>query len=450
MTSKLEIFYQKTPLWMQNLAANVKGRLVACRRYSRDFYVALKELQSHESLTAFELEQLSISRLKSALAFALANSDFYRQRFHGFGLQHEDWFEQFVNLPLLDKMQIREASLIDGPLPGEWKVATTHTSGTTGQGLVFPCTQKQEQYTWATWWRYRIRHGLSLNERCAVFGGRSVVPLSQHKPPYWRYSNATHQVFYSMYHLNCETVIDYLEHLQREKIRWIHGYPSVLAILAGLLLDKGIKVSGVQWITTGAESLLEHQNDIISKAFGTFPIDHYGQAEGVANISMCKNRRYHIDEDYSFVELVPVMGRAGIFEIVGTNFYNNAYPLIRYRTGDLVKVGPPCDCGLAGRVVEDIDGRKEEGIRLSNGTILSRLDHIFKDMTRVLEAQIIQRSDLSIQLRIVKANDYTSEDEYKLLSEVKMRIHLPVHIKYVAKLPRSSTGKLRFVIHEEF
>src|SRR5438876_12322072 len=31
---------------------------------------------------------------------------------------------------------------------------------------------------------------ISLNTRCAYFGGRSVVPIEQQKPPFWRYNIA--------------------------------------------------------------------------------------------------------------------------------------------------------------------------------------------------------------------------------------------------------------------
>ena len=46
----------------------------------------------------------------------------------------------------------------------------------------------QEQ--WAIWWRYRRLHGLQFNTWCGYFGGRSVVPLTQKRPPLWRFNRA--------------------------------------------------------------------------------------------------------------------------------------------------------------------------------------------------------------------------------------------------------------------
>lgn len=70
-------------------------------------------------------------------------------------------------------------------------------------------------------------------------------------------------------------------------------------------------------------------------------------------------------------------------------------------------------------VVRDIDGRKEDCIVLKNGTMLGRMDHIFKDLVNVREAQLYQSAAGKIEARVVKGTDYTGKDDAQLVCELK-------------------------------
>ncbi len=52
-------------------------------------------------------------------------------------------------------------------------------------------------------------------------------------------------------------------------------------------------------------------------------------------------------------------GRKG--ELVVTGFNNPAFPLIRYRTGDVVVRGEPgCSCGRSYTMISEIEGRIQD------------------------------------------------------------------------------------------
>ncbi len=100
------------------------------------------------------------------------------------------------------------------------------------------------------------------------------------------------------------------------------------------------------------------------------------------------------------------------FRIVGTNFTNIAFPLLRYDTVDIATItGKICDCGRTGRVVDKIDGRSEDYIVLKNGAKIGRLDQIFKDLVNIKEAQIYQREKGKIEIKVVRNKEYSSCDE---------------------------------------
>jgi phenylacetate-CoA ligase len=278
-----------------------------------------------------------------------------------------------------------------------------------------------------------------------------VVPLAQKRPPFWRYDRSRREILFSAYHMSPVNLGAYAAELRRTQPPWLHGYPSVLALLASYIVEVGFDLGyRVRWVTTGAENLLSHQADLIDRAFGVRPRQHYGLAEAVANISECDMGALHVDEDFAAVEFEPGPDGAG-HGIVGTNFSNPATPLLRYRTQDFVTLSDlPCACGRPGRVVAGVDGRLEDYVVLRNGARIGRMDHVFKDLTNIREAQIHQRVPGEITIRVVRGNRYSRADETKLLREAGKRVGegTAVHVEYVGQLDRSPSNKLRLVVSE--
>jgi phenylacetate-CoA ligase len=267
--------------------------------------------------------------------------------------------------------------------------------------------------------------------------------------PYWRYDLVGRRVLFSAYHLNGETASAYVDVVRRRRLPWLHGYPSFLASLAGFVVEQGLDVgSSVRWVTTGAENLLPAQADVIERAFGVRPLEHYGLAEAVANASLCPSGSLHLDEDFAAMELLPRPG--GGFRLVGTAISNPAMPLIRYDTGDVVAAAGTCGCGRPGRVITSIDGRAEDYVVLKDGSLVGRLDHVFKDLVNIREAQIHQREAGAVVVRVVRRPTYSDEDHGRLQRELRSRLgaDTTIEIEHVDAIPRSASGKLRLVVSE--
>ena len=223
---------------------------------------------------------------------------------------------------------------------------------------------------------------------------------------------------FSAYHLSRNTFRHYVDQLQRSRPTWLHGYPSFLALLAGFMHDAGLQLDyQPKWITTGAENLLPHQIALIQAAFGRRPLQHYGTREAVANISEHPDGSMYVDEDFSAVEFVP-SNVAGAYRIVGTNLANLAMPMIRYEVGDIVQLPDESDQSRVRRVI-GIDGRKEDYIVLKNGSQLGRLDHIFKDMVAVREAQIYQETPGEVEIRVVKSVSFCEQMNRRCSTKLK-------------------------------
>jgi phenylacetate-CoA ligase len=243
----------------------------------------------------------------------------------------------------------------------------------------------------------------------------------------------------------------YVDELRRMRPPWLHGYPSLLALLAVHLLDTGQDLGyPIQWVTTASENLLPQQAEIMRRAFGTPPRQHYNMAESVAHISECEQGSLHVNEDVAAVEFIPNPDMDS-HRVIGTNISNLAFPLLRYDVQDYVTLGAAsCSCGRPGRLIADVDGRQEDYVILKNGVRLGRLDHIFKDMVNIGEAQVYQRQRGQIILRIIRREGYDQADEVRLLTEARRRVgeDTEVIVEYPDAIQRSPTGKLRFVVSD--
>lgn len=450
---KLESFYSQSPAWLQNVFCSAYGLRLMRTRYGRGYSEIERRVFARERMSADEMHHFKCMRLRRIIRHAAERVPYYRQLFPKIGLdpQKIQSIEDLAQVPILPKRQVQEriADFCSEDMSG-MRTHLAHTSGTTGTGMVFPITLQAEQEQWAVWWRYRSRFGIDRSTWYAHFYGRSVVPVSQVRPPFWRVNRPGHQILFSGYHMSDRYLPYYVEELNRRRPPWIQGYPSLLALLAGYMQTSG---NGLTYrphaVTIGAESLLPHQKELIEKTFGANCRQHYGTTEAVANISECVEGRLHVDEDFSCVEFVPDANQST--QIVGTGFCNQAFVLLRYQVGDNVVLPSSesvCPCGNSGRVVDSIDGRIEDYIVTPDGRRIGRLDHILKDMVNVRECQIVQEEIGRVVFRIVRGPRFTDVDRSALLAEARRRLGdcIRIDLSYVDVLHRSKTGKLRFVV----
>ena len=441
--------YHALPCWAQTLVCSLEGARLARDRYSHDFMELLAACEARTYAGQEEIGAERDRRLREFLHQAVRSTPYYRE--YGSALEGVQTLPDLARLPLLNKAQVQSGDFTSRDVARRQR-RRAHTSGTTGGGLQFAVTREAQREQWAVWWRYRRWHGIDLDTWCGYFGGRSVAATEQRQPPFWRINFPGHQILFSAYHLSPANLGFYVDALRRYRPRWLHGYPSLLALLAAYICDANLDLGyQVRWITTGAENLLPGQRRLLEKAFHVAPRQHYGMAEGVANFSECELGRLHVDEDFAAVEFLPT-GHGNLCRVVGTNFSNPAFPLLRYDTGDLARIHPheACACGRPGRLVAQVDGREEDYVVLRNGARLGRMDHVFKDLFNIREAQIYQRQAGEITVRVVRGRNYEEADEKKLRHELGMRVggQAEVGIEYWESLPRTAAGKLRLVISE--
>lgn len=440
--------YESAPSWLQSIAINVEGKIICKRRYNKHFHEALRRFESHDYLPEEELKRFLLE-VKDVKAY---DNSFTPDVIEVLKGVTSDIYAIIAKFPIISKEEVKEhiEDYYNQRYTG--KLFTMRTSGTTGSGLAFPYPVEFENMQWAIWWRFRESLGIQFGTWCGWFGGKRLINPRRNKAPYWQVNNPGKQVMYSSYHLTKETVRQFYDDLKGRNLEWLHGYPSHIAKLSALILEVGLEpLDGVRWVTTGAEGLVGNQIRLIKKAFPHAIIrQHYGQNEGVAILNQDEKGEWYVEDDFSYVEFIPVVKGSNLCRIVGTGFFNSAFPLIRYDTGDLATV----ERGSDGRITKilSIDGRTSNTVKQPSGHEITEaaLSIVLHDFDSIKEAQFHQIASDYVELWVVKGKDYSVEDEKNLIISLKKAFDdiMKVSIKYVEAVERTKTGKLRLVITE--
>ncbi|HDZ21306.1 hypothetical protein LCGC14_0181350 [marine sediment metagenome] len=455
--------YSKLPVWLQNVSCSIAGLKMRRERFGPTFRKFLASLQESEWWSLAELKNYQDERLRFVIAYAYKNVPFYREVMDERKLIPADirTAEDLPKLPILTKNILRDraADLISRAIPPK-KMTIGHTGGTTGKSLTLYYDKDSIPMFWAAGWRQRMRFGLALNDEYAGFAGRNVVPLNVMAPPFWRRNLPLHQTYISCHHMTQKNMPILARYLQKRKITYYVGYPSVIYLFSQYLIETGQQLPHPpKVIYNVAETLLPHQRRSMQEAFGPdcHITDQYGASEYVVNISACQMDRFHVDMEYGVSEFVPLVNMpSNVRRIVGTGLWNLAMPLIRYDIGDIATLpedpSEECSCGRKLPMVDKIDGRIESYIITPDGRQAGRLDFLFKDSPGIEEAQLIQSELKSVTIKIVKNDKYHAKDEEKLLADLKTYLGPVIRfdLEYVDEIPRTANGKFRQIVSTLF
>lgn len=445
--------YHRLPVLLQEAALSLYGAKLRWHRYGGDHHRVLRELLANAALDAVSLTGLQERLLKRTLLHAVTRVPYYRF----LGLPVPETPAEAATIlrewPLLSKATVQRAgvALLDEQQSPK-SLLQIHTGGTTGRALAIYADASALRRNYAFFERFKQMAGIGPSDRVATFAGRPIVPTEQSAPPFWRRNVAAHQLLLSSYHIAPRTLDSYIDALEVYAPRWIDSYPSSLEPIARRIVQRGGTSLRPVAIVTSSETLSATARTSMEHAFGCRVFDQYGSAEMVAFIAQCREGRYHIHPDYGFLELLdergePVRdGEPG--EIVATGFINRAMPLVRYRMGDLaVRSSTPCPCGSTFPGVSSLLGRMDDVIVTPSGRRVGRIDPIFKAVSTLHEARVVQTTIDSIRLEAVISDGFTAADRQTLLDELRLRVGDDMHLEFVAvpQIPRTRGGKLRMV-----
>jgi len=321
-----------------------------------------------ECMERAELEDLQLERLQATLNRVARNVPLYRQRFAEQGLDPDDFrsMDDLRKLPFTTKQDIRENypyGLFAVPLRDVVRLQSS--SGTTGKPIVVGYTRND------------LKRWSRLVARVLAMGGMTrddVVQIAFH---YGLFTGG-----FGL-HYGAETlgasVIPSSGGNARKQIMIMQDYrttalcctPSYALHLADTMEEMGVNPNSLhlKWGLFGAEAWSEAMREEIQNRLKVTATDNYGISEvmGPGIAGECLERQgLHVNEDHFLFEIVhPETGEpvpdGEVGELVITTLTKEAFPMIRFRTGDLTRVLPDvCPCGRRFRRIARIIGRSDD------------------------------------------------------------------------------------------
>ena len=452
--SKLDQFYARSPLFLQNVLVSLYGYYWRWARFGGKFKVFAQEYQSRETFTSSDWVVWQRSALKSLLSVSATHVPYYSS--HWTDEQKRAAIEgQLQQLPLLEKHPLREDPLqFLNPKKSHAKRFKFLTSGTTGTPIASFFTLSELRQSLAvrearsTCWA-----GVSFSEPRATFSGRMVQPDPSDDRHIYRFNAAENQVYLSAFHLKPTTAPLYLAALKKHHVTWMTGYAVSFYLLARMILDQGLTVPPLKAVITTSEKLTLPMRKVMEQAFLCRIYEEYSTVETALFASECEHGRLHVSPDISLVEILRPDGTpcepGEVGEVVTTCLFRDYQPLIRFRLGDLAAWDPePCPCGRQMPVLKEVVGRLEDVVTGPDGRQLVRFHGIFTDQPNIIEGQIIQETLHDFVVKLVPTSTFSAADEINVRARMRQRLGADtnVTIEKVVSIPRTKSGKFQAVI----
>jgi phenylacetate-CoA ligase len=364
--------------------------------------------------------------------------------------------DQIESWPLLRKSQVQAAPRAFGSRSLLTVQATT--GGTSGMPLPVFRSLQSIAFEQACIDEMMRRIGIDGRDaRTAVLRTDAVKDPNDLEPPYWVMANGGRRLVFSSSHLSARTVREYARALAEFKPDVMMGYPTSLEALCVLLEKEGLKVH-VPRVVCSSEVLRPQVWELAIDRLGCTLLDRYGQAERVAFAYATRPGEYRFLPGYAHIEFDSVGSDepgVDVYEIVGTPLWNRSMSLIRYCTGDLIRV--PSHWGkteleelaLGARTFAGIVGRSGDILLTPEGVKVTGITHFHRDVPHVERIQVIQESVHEVTILVVAARGYCDEDEAHLLRNARRRLpqSMRVVVRRTEQLERTALGKTPFVIH---
>ncbi len=392
---------------------NIKKYLFETIKYALRSYPIIrpyiKEVDRLYTMNAEELKQRNEKRFLEIFRRAYDKSPFYHKLYTEEGIRKEDitCLEDIKKLPVITKDMVKKHADEMLTVP-RWQVIRANTSGTTGTPLKiyesWPSIWWTQAYTYCS----RKRDGFTYGQPLVSLRGhlnRNQTSLKIH---------LSNTLFLSSYNINSNTVEQYYKKIVMFQPIAIEGYPSSLYSLALFLKDAELELN-IPITFTSSETLLDYQRDLIEERLGTEIYDRYSMTERTIFLVESHNHAgYYEAPGFSINEYIDD-GE------ICTSLINDAFPLIRYRSNDIMEIEEATDENPQ-IVVKRVNGRKEDYLHCKDGSRILRLDFIFKGVKHVKMSQLVQDKEGVLSVRVVPEKDFTDDDRNRIEQNIIARM----------------------------
>ena len=415
-------------------------------------YAYLRELERSQWLSARELRQLQLERLKVCLEFAAREVPYYGALFSQAGIKpgQISSLTDMARIPFFDKEIIRSHQSEVQPRNKIARTQKMSTGGSTGTPVAVYVDPSRAAFTDAVRMRAHRWFDVDTGAREIALWG-SPIELGRQD---WRRNLRDWLVnskFLAAFNMSEARMTDYGKIIQSFRPAKMYGYASAFYLLAAHLKNRSWRPPAeLKVIFVTAEPLYDFQRRMVEEVFQCAVAGEYGARDAGLMANECPRGGLHIPAEGMLIE-IDAPDRSGLGEIVVTNFFSRAMPIIRYRTGDMGRLdSDPCSCGRALPRLHSVEGRRTDFLITPDGRMVHALAIIYplRETRFVRQFQVEQLALDKIVLRVVPERPLKDEEKRALVqkSEAALGKGMNVVLDCVERIPRLASGKYRYVI----
>ncbi len=432
-------------------------------------------IHEEELYSRKEMETLQLMRLKETVEKVYNKVPFYQNQFKERNIKPAgiQSLEDLKKLPFTKKKDLRDHYPYNLFAVDMKDIVRIHaSSGTSGKPTVVAYTEND------------IRNWSDMVARAISIAGGEPSGIFHNAYGYGLFTGGL-GIHYGAERLGMATVpvsggntdrqITVIEDFQPTVIAGTPSYVLKIAEEMGQL-GKNPRESSLKFGIFGAEPWSEEMRKLLEESFAIKACDIYGLSEvmgpGVAMECHEAQDGLHIAEDHFIVEVInpdtlePVMdGEEG--ELVFTSLTKEAFPVIRYRTGDIASITrEKCKCGRTTTRMSRVKGRIDDMLIVRGVNVFpSEIEHYLiqiEGLSPHYQVHLHREGTLDIVELQVEINDETYQKvngdmKHEYISTImktvqhSMKNHCLVSMKVKVLAPRSiprSEGKAIRVIDQ--
>ena len=420
-------------------------------------HARLRELEKSQWLSGPALRERQFRALHAHLDFAYREVPYYGRLLDEHGLQPAriQSFEDFARIPYLTRDLLRRHLDDLQPRRRLRGVQRMSTGGSTGSPVTVMVDAERAAFTDATRLRAHRWFDVDMGAPEIVLWGSPIETGRQDLIRTVR-DRLINSRLLSAFDLSEAALARYADILAHDRPRKLFGYASALYLLARYLQrhDRAPGPDSLRVAFTTAEPLYDFQREAIRSAFGCPAAVEYGSRDAGLIANECPEGGLHIAAEGILVETLPTGAAAEAQprgEIVVTNAYSFAMPIIRYRTGDVGSlVEDACRCGRGLPCLGTVEGRRTDFLVTPEGRVMHALAaiYILREIAGLREFQLIQERVDLVRVTLVPDQGFASETPAQVAASLRRLLGgaVAVEVEIAPEIPRAASGKHRYVI----
>lgn len=426
----------------------------------RPSFRILRELNESQWWPRERLDALRLERMQRLIHLAYEHTAYWREVMDKNGIRPADIrsLDDLRKFPLLEKQTLR-ARREEMVWREEGKrVQLVRTSGSTNEALEFYTSSTREAHINAARMRGHEWVGIRRGDREMYYWGSPVELSKQDRIKRlrdWLINDGLTNGF----EVTPERIKGYYRHWLNWRARCLFGYPSTFALTVTICRSLGLdltklKSRGLRAIVTTSEMLSDVDRQLIAEGFGVPVYDSYGLREAGLIGHECEYQTMHCMDEQVILETVDpetLEPTDDDGELVVTNIVGPAFPIIRYRTGDIVKLSrEACPCGRSLSSIKISGGRAVEFVVTKAGKWVVGYSFIYiaRSVKGIVKFQVIQEKIGEICIRLAVDDQFPKDGVEQVKAKAAQRLggDDEIIVEIVDDIQPAPSGKYRPVI----